>query len=100
MCLVSLLEKSEVLELGLQNEEEFCKKWEVEFINFPIEDRNTLKNEEEFIKLAKELAFRINKNEKVVIHCRMGIGRASILAAAIMINLGFDSKDIFDVISK
>ena len=30
----------------------------------------------------------------------MGIGRASILAAAIMINLGFEGKDVFDIIGK
>jgi len=99
-CLVSLLEKSEECELGLQDEKEICKRWEIEFINFPIKDVNTPKNETDFILLAKELAKRINENKKVVIHCRMGIGRSSILAAATMINLGCKEKDIFEIISK
>ncbi|MGB3547125.1 MAG: hypothetical protein WBA17_09120, partial [Saprospiraceae bacterium] len=43
---------------------------------------------------------KINKNKKVVIHCRMGIGRASVLAAATMINLGYEAKDIFEIIGK
>ena len=99
-CLVSLLENSEEWELGLQDEEKTCEKWDIEFINFPIKDVHTPKNEKAFIQLAKELANRITDNKKVVIHCRMGIGRASILAAATMINLGFEGKDIFETIGK
>jgi len=99
-CLVSLLEKSEEWELGLNEEENICKKWEIEFINFPIKDVTTPKNENEFIQLAKDLANRIKENKKVVIHCRMGIGRASILTAAILIHLGYDGKDVFELIGK
>lgn len=99
-CLVSLLENSEEWELGLQKEGEICTNRGIEFINFPIKDVNTPKNESEFIQLANELANRIRENKKVVIHCRMGIGRASILAAAIMINLGFEGKDVFEIIGK
>ena len=99
-CLVSLLENSEEWDLGLRREREFCKNWGIEFINFPIKDVNIPTNENEFIQLAIELANQIRENKKVVIHCRMGIGRASILAAAIMINLGFEGKDVFDIIGK
>ncbi len=99
-CLVSLLENSEEWELGLQDEEKTCKKWGIKFINFPIKDVHTPKNEKEFIQLASELANRITDNKKVVIHCRMGIGRASILAAATMMNLGFEGKDVFEIIGK
>ena len=99
-CLISLLEKLEESELGLKDEEKLCKKWEIEFRNFPIPDVNIPENEDEFIRLAKEMASRIKDNKRVVIHCRMGIGRASVLAAAIMINLGLEGKDVFETISK
>ncbi len=99
-CLVSLLEKSEEWELGLQDEEKFCMEKGIDFINFPIKDVSTPTNEYNFIKLAKNLASRINENKKVVIHCRMGIGRSSILAAATMINLGVEGNSIFEVIGK
>lgn len=99
-CLVSLLEKSEEWELGLEAEEGLCEKWGIEFINFPIKDVNIPKNEAEFIKLARLLATKISENKKVVMHCRMGIGRASILAAAVMINLGYDSKGVFKIIGE
>lgn len=99
-CLVSLLEKSEEWELGLQDEKEICEKHGIQFISFPIRDVTTPKNEDEFIRLAKELANQISQNKKVVIHCHMGIGRASILAAATMINLGLDGKGIFETIGE
>ncbi len=99
-CLVSLLEKSEEWELGLEEEAEICQKHAVEFINFPIKDVTTPKNEAEFISIAQNLATQINQNRKVVIHCRMGIGRSSILAAAVMMILGCEGKDIFKTISK
>jgi len=98
--LVSLLERSEEWDLGLQNEEETCKKLGVNFINFPIQDVTTPKNENEFIKLANNLAGLIKQDKRVVIHCRMGIGRSSILAAAIMINLGCKGENVFEIISQ
>ena len=99
-CLVSLLENSEEWDLGLESEREVCTHWGIEFFSFPIKDVNTPTNENEFIQLTNELANRIRENKKVVIHCRMGIGRASILAAAIMIKLGFEVKEVFDIIGK
>ncbi len=97
--LVSLLEKSEELELGLLNEDKFCKKWGINFICFPIKDINTPENESDFIQLAKDLATIIQNNKNIVIHCRMGIGRSSILAAATMIVLGYEGKEAFEIIS-
>ena len=99
-CLVSMLEKSEEWELGLQQEAEICKKHRIEFISFPIQDVNIPKNENDFIQLACTLANRIIENKKVVIHCRMGIGRASMMAAATLINLGLEAKVIFETIGK
>ena len=99
-CLVSLLESSEETELGLENEGKLCRKYEIEFINFPIEDVTTPDNEEEFIQLARKLADKITKGKKVVMHCRMGIGRSSILAAAILISLEYEGKNGFEIIKK
>jgi len=99
-CLVSLLEASEIGELDLEHEEELCEKWDIQFINFPIADFNTPKYEREFLALVDELANKVRAGERVVIHCRMGIGRSSMLAAAIMIKLGYKGKEVFEVISK
>ena len=94
-CLISMLEYSEVWDLGLIEEEGYCEKWGVEYINFPIEDVNIPRNEDKFIAFAKNIANRIIQKDRIVIHCRMGIGRASMMAAAIMIKLGYKGTDVF-----
>ncbi len=99
-CLVSLLEHSEERELELQKEAEICEKWGIEFINFPIEDVNIPSDEKGFIQLAINLSNKLREHKKVVIHCRMGIGRSSMLAAAIMINLGYKGENVFEIIGK
>ncbi len=98
--LVSLLESAEIWELGLEKEKTLCEEQGIQFINFPIKDINTPNNSNEFIRLAGELANRMQEGKKVVIHCRMGIGRSSMLAAAVMIKLGMKGEDVFDIISK
>ena len=98
--LVSLLEFSESNKLGLKNEEIICKTQGIEFINFPIRDVQTPNNENDFCELANQLTHKIKGGKSVVIHCRMGIGRASILAAGILLKFGFTATNVFDIISK
>lgn len=98
--LVSLLEKSEEWALGLDKEQEYCSSYGIDFISFPIKDVTTPKNEQAFLKLVDQLAKQIQQNKKVVIHCRMGIGRSSTLAASVMIKLGSNSDAIFEMISQ
>ena len=98
--LISLLENSETYELGLNEEESKCSKFEINFVNYQIEDVNVPSNERQFIELVFMLRDQILNKKKVVIHCRMGIGRSSLLAACILISLGMENSTIFDKISK
>lgn len=80
--IVSLLESHEITELGLRQEKHLCEKYNIQFINFPIPDRSIPpkgRQTEEFIHQLSE-----NKT-KLVIHCRMGIGRSSIIAASLLL---------------
>ena len=43
-----------------------------------------------FRKLVGDLAEHLDRGEHVVIHCRMGIGRSSMLAAALLMAEGVD----------
>ena len=98
-CLVSLLEKSEEFDLGLIEEKSLCEKWEIEFKSFPIRDVHIPRNEEAFVHLSHILTKKVKEDKSVVIHCRMGIGRASILTAGILVNLGLNPMNVFKVIS-
>ena len=99
-CLVSLLDYAEAYELNLLGEESLCLASGINFIQFPIADVSIPRDEKAFIQLVNDLLHRIHREERVVIHCRMGIGRSSMLAAAIMIIMGCDSSTVFDLITR
>ncbi len=86
--LVCLMENAELDELLLQNEAEFCKKMKLQFIHFPIADFGLPKSDEEVKVLTLQLKAAVNAGKKIAIHCRMGIGRSSSIAAATLIALG------------
>ena len=45
------------------------------------------------------LGDKLEKGASIVIHCRMGIGRSSIIAGAILLKFGFSATDIIKMIS-
>jgi protein-tyrosine phosphatase len=94
--LVSLLESEEIRELELQAEALKCAQYGIAFLHFPIRDRSIPLAANTFIK---ELSQRINDGEKVVIHCRMGIGRASIIAGSLLLLRGYKTAQILEKIS-
>lgn len=98
--LVSLLEEDEVYELELEREAHLCKKHGIAFLNFPIKDRSVPANSEAFRVLVKQVDEYLEKDKRLVIHCRMGIGRASLLAAGILVYKGIDSQLVFELISE
>ena len=98
--LISLLESSETYELGLHEEASKCSKFDIDFVNYQIEDVNVPSQESQFIELVLMLRDQILNRKNIVIHCRMGIGRSSLLAACILISLGIENSTVFDKISK
>jgi protein-tyrosine phosphatase len=98
--LVSLLEKEEVGELGLRQQETICKSNGIEFINFPIADRDIPKTSDKIDWLVDYLTSKLQDGTSVVIHCRMGIGRSSIVAASVLLRAGLKADNIIDNISK
>jgi protein-tyrosine phosphatase len=81
---VSLLERHEVSELGLSKEGSLCIQTGIEFISFPIQDRSTPDSLNSVLQLLHTLCDKLEKGKNIVIHCRMGIGRASIIAGALI----------------
>lgn len=98
--LVSLLEKDEIQELGLRDEERLCNQEQIEYINFPIKDRAIPTEQAAADRLTKLLDEKVTEGKKVVIHCRMGIGRASLIAAAVLIRRGLQTDKVIEKITK
>tara|TARA_B110000211_G_C14045815_1_gene538878 strand:- start:67 stop:537 length:471 start_codon:yes stop_codon:yes gene_type:complete len=96
---VSLLERNEEEELDILREKEYCLKYDIEFISFPIKDRGLPIDRNSFNDLANLLYQKIIEGEKVVIHCRMGIGRTSVLVATVLLIDEPDNNNVFDFLS-
>ena len=99
-AIVSLLESQEIAELGLKNEETLCQRYGIKFINYPIPDRGLPKDQQTVNQLTDGLRNRIDQGQRIVIHCRMGIGRSSMIAAAVLIKDKMKANEIFDKISQ
>lgn len=97
--LVSLLERDEINELKLDDEERLCEAENIFYINFPIPDREAPNHNIDADKLVEILTKKVDEGQSIVIHCRMGIGRSSIIAASILLKYNLKAKDIIENIS-
>jgi protein-tyrosine phosphatase len=94
---VSLLEREEVCELGLQREAELCRASGIEFISFPIPDRG-VPEVQQTLDIARSIAGGIAGGRSVAVHCRAGIGRSSMIAACAMICSGIEASEALTLI--
>ena len=97
--LVSLLERREIIELDLIDEEKRCAENGITYVNFPIPDRDIPEQGGGIDQLIDQLTTKIDAGLSVVIHCRMGIGRSSIVAAASLLTYKIKAVDSIEAIS-
>lgn len=96
----SLLTDSENHELELQDEAGTCRQFGLEFISFQVPDREVPDDRQRFREVAAHLATRIENGRSVAVHCRQGIGRSSLLAAAALATLGIDIPSALSMLQK
>jgi protein-tyrosine phosphatase len=87
--LVCMLTTSELRELELTDEAVVAEAAGMRFIGLPTPDRGT-PGIQPFRDLVREL---------VVVHCRMGIGRSSTVAAGVLIAQGAHARDAWAAVS-
>jgi len=98
--LVSLLRADETEELGLNDEQSLADELGMAFISFPITDRGVPDSADDFLDLANRLENELRRGRGVGIHCRMGIGRSSLLAACLLVKSGDSPATAFEAISR
>jgi protein-tyrosine phosphatase len=69
-------------------------------VPFPIEDRSLPMDSAQFGLLIKELLGYLRDGKSVVIHCRAGIGRSSLVAACVLIETGLSADRAFQLIEQ
>ncbi len=97
---VSLLESSEVEELGLGSEAALCAAQGMQYLSFPIQDRGVPVTHRAIAPLIQTLASQLRSKRAVGIHCRAGIGRSGLVAASLMSAFGIAPSDAFAMLSR
>ncbi len=96
----SALTHKEMMELDIQQEETFCIQQDLKFFQFPIQDRDvpiSFKDWEAFISTLSE---QLAQQKTIVAHCRMGIGRASLIAASLLVRQGIEPSRAWEWIEQ
>jgi protein-tyrosine phosphatase len=93
--LVSLLTPDEEFDLGLEHERAACSGHGILFRSFPIPDRDIPASTEAFLKFIDTLHYDLLQGRSIVAHCRAGIGRSSLLLAALLRREGLSTDDAF-----
>jgi len=81
-------------------EAEECARNGLHFISFPVEDRSLPENGGDFRALINRLVELSKSQKSVVIHCRAGIGRSSLIAACVSTSLGWTPDAAFIAIEE
>jgi protein-tyrosine phosphatase len=89
---LSLLTSDEERSLELDHEAEALRTQGMDFLSFPIPDRQVPNSETEVASILEILNSKLSSGRNVVIHCRQGVGRSGLVAACLLITRGFDSQ--------
>ena len=95
---ISHLEHAEEIELGLSEERKILIEAGIDFISYPIKDRN-LPNLDEFKAFIENIYDRLINGENVAIHCRAGIGRTGVTSSCLLIKDGYKSNIAMDIVA-
>ncbi len=83
-AVVSLLERQEIVELDIAEEQVLCEANGISYLSFPIPDRNVPPSKIEALNFARSLRNCLREGKSLVIHCRQGIGRSALMAACVL----------------
>jgi protein-tyrosine phosphatase len=97
---LSLITRDEARELDLDSEPDLCAATGIEFLTFPIPDREVPASEFNARKIARHLASTVAEGRSIAIHCRAGIGRSALMAACVLVELGELPDKAFESIGR
>jgi protein-tyrosine phosphatase len=97
--IVSMLEDSEIHEFKLDREAASSADRGIQFVSYPVPDRGVPVLNEGFGDFVGDLRSLLAAGKNIGIHCRQGIGRAPLLAAAILVADGVGADEAFEQLS-
>jgi protein-tyrosine phosphatase len=97
---VSMLEPAEAEYLGLGAEKCEAENAGLNFLSYPIPDTQIPTDIPGFREFVTEVANRLTRGERIGVHCRGCIGRATVLSACALIRLGWDPSEALAAIER
>lgn len=97
--LVSLLTSDEITQLNLAEEVVLCRTNGIEFLTLPIPDRGVPPLQPSTFELLSRLKVFLEEGKHVAVHCRIGIGRSSLVAASVLNLTGISVDDAFNLLT-
>lgn len=98
--LVSLIEPHEAEFLGLAEEELVARQIGLDFLSHPIPDTRVPSDTADFRNFVAGLAARLRGGDRIGVHCRGSIGRATVTAACTLIHLGWKPSEAIAAVEK
>jgi protein-tyrosine phosphatase len=88
----SLLTSEEEHDLGLSDEAMQVKSRGMQFLSFPIPDREVPDSSTKVAATLEKLDAALSSGSNVVVHCRQGIGRTGLMAACLLVMKGLNPE--------
>jgi protein-tyrosine phosphatase len=97
--IVSLLEGDEAAQLDLADEAKAARANGIRFISFPIPDRGVPAFAPAAVSLIAAISDALENGQNVAVHCRQGLGRSGLIAAAVLASAGTEPLRAIEVVS-
>jgi len=98
--LVSLLERDEAFDLGLEQEAASCTTCGIEFLSLPVPDLGAPLDSQGFLYAAKGLVGSLRLGKQIAVHCRQSVGRSGLLAVSIAVATGLELDEAIEAVSR
>jgi protein-tyrosine phosphatase len=96
---VSLLEPEEAATLDLEDEKARSEAAGIQFFSFPILDRGVPPPGSDISGFITRIDAKLSQGKNAAIHCRQGVGRAGLIAAALLIEHGDSPQTAIERVS-
>jgi protein-tyrosine phosphatase len=99
---LTLVEPEELNQLKVPNLGEQVQRRGIEWRHLPIADFSVPGEafEQQWIMQGQEIRSLLRNGEDVLVHCKGGLGRAGMIAARLLVELGMDSKQAIRSVRK
>jgi protein-tyrosine phosphatase len=96
---LSLLTRQEEDDLDLRKESDAARRQGIEYVSFPIADRQIPASKAKFASTVEKLGETLSSGKNVLAHCRQGIGRSGLVATCLLVAKGCDPESAMKKVS-